>query len=112
MEQVRILSMSRLPRKIRTVNRWRKQHPDLPKPERGNSFWGSQQWWNQCGQKLAHKTFDAAMRCVSETRHRHNYPVERCTPLVIYVCPWCDWYHVGHQGKRNEGVVYVDVAVM
>lgn len=77
----------------------------LPKPVRGaENFYGGKVWHRECGSKIAHQTIESALEHANEIA---NKPVHDTNgnPLEIYLCRWCDWFHIGHSSPEyaDEG---------
>ena len=100
-------------RALQEVVQWRLQNCDiLPRPATIGEIntWGTRYWEKECGFKLAHFTLESALHCIEELKakgpHDHD---SHGAPLTVYVCRWCDWFHVGHFSTRfPNSVVWVD----
>jgi hypothetical protein len=86
------------------VKRWRLAHADiLPKPLRGGRItFGSRDWMQECGGKIAHATLDTALQHVSELQLKPKIHATNGSWLTIYSCRWCEWFHVGHSTLKLE----------
>lgn len=65
-----------------------------PRPSRGKRMFhrfSGTQWWQECGRKRAHFELSDAITAAAQMSKQPGYKNE------IYVCRWCDWFHVGHK---------------
>jgi hypothetical protein len=73
--------------------------PKLWELDANAPVFGGEQWEKQCGRKYAFFTLEAAQKVFVSVKHRFY---KRKRVLMIYQCPWCDWWHLGH--KKESGV--------
>lgn len=71
------------------------ENPGPEWPRVHNHLYGGRHWWQQCGRKRAYRSLRSAMARVDRLyakgyRHKDK-------KLSIYICPWCDWMHVGNR---------------
>ena len=89
------------------VLRWRREHADiLPQPasEAGKfRVFGTRYWEHECGFKHAYVTLDAAVRQATELLQQEPHLHDMHGALLcVYQCRWCDWFHVGHLGRKSK----------
>jgi hypothetical protein len=71
-------------------------YPELPKGCT-DAHYGGAAWEDECGRKIAHFTLDAAFGAAERLKAEQTHT----NPLQVYLCRFCDWYHIGH--RRSAG---------
>lgn len=63
---------------------------------------GGHQWWNECGRKEAYYLKAEADRVllIMGFRPKRDPKTKRLRKLKVYQCPWCEWWHLGHEILR------------
>jgi len=90
----------------REVIEWAKAN-NAPRHPRRNSIYGGASWFQECGGKIAHRGFDDAKKAFDEIKDKpcnHNHGHH----LAIYICGWCEYFHIGHQRDPMPDTVYCE----
>jgi hypothetical protein len=87
------------------TRRWRRAHKgNLPKPLRGHHgiTFGTSDWFKECGSKIGHRSLHSAIQQITELKLKPAIHNTGGAWLTVYLCRWCEWFHVGHSTEKWE----------
>lgn len=66
------------------------------------AVWFGGSWRNDCGDKLAYQSIEGAVASVRQLLRKRQMHNANGGKLSIYLCRWCEWFHIGHTHERCE----------